>query len=516
MFPVCSHDEVLLRLVADLGFCDTEYSANRKKCVMFLERLGTKWVTEVTRKMGHCVNFGSPNLPCRVLLHGSTALGFISKYCDVDAILVVPNFVDREEFFASFFSCLKEQAEVSDLVAVQDTFVPLIKMKIFNVCVDLVVSRLGTPFVPIVLDFDQLPCDLYRDMDHISIRSLSGFHLTQVVKDLTADYPLFPWLLRIVRAWVKARCLGSYIYGFPPTVAWTILVVHVCKRVCSPTASQLSFLCICDGHSTLPETNPGCGDISTSSNVSHTLFCLVHAFFAQFAHWSWPNPVQIAPIRFFPELGVSSWKPQQFPRDERDLMPIITPVFPHVNAAFTVRSVTRVIVSKELERGHKVVLSAIQDKSDWKELFQRYDVRDEYRHFLLLTFNASSREELNVAGGLVDTRLRDLAQILEDEECIYSTRIAPVQPSNGDVTTYRPTGGTYSNHDNYIRQWLIAMGIEPGPRLSDGHRSQRTVDITGCLATFYAILRERDCATDFSDKLTHLYLKRLQTLDFVL
>ncbi|KAA3670585.1 uncharacterized protein DEA37_0005601 [Paragonimus westermani] len=127
-----------------------------------------------------------------------------------------------------------------------------------------------------------------------------------------------------------------------------------------------------------------------------------------------------------------------------------------------------------------------------------------HRHFILLTLNAVSREELNVVGGLVDSRLRDLAQLLEDNAYIHSTRISPVQSSHSSNLS-----GTPAQLDsNPRRQWLVAMDIEPGPVLPSGGRGPRPVNITNCLSMFYQILRERDAYTNFGEKLTHVYLKR--------
>ena len=49
------------------------------------------------------------------------------KGADIDALCVVPRHILREDYFSSFMDILKAQAEVTDLRAVPDAFVPVIK-----------------------------------------------------------------------------------------------------------------------------------------------------------------------------------------------------------------------------------------------------------------------------------------------------------------------------------------------------------------------------------------------------
>ncbi|KAF8565291.1 hypothetical protein P879_07338 [Paragonimus westermani] len=520
-------DNCLSSLLNELGFCDSEEEIRRKKSsVEFLERLSVRWILDMAMHTSPNLHFNNRNLPCRIMLQGSAALGVSCASSDVDAVLIVPNFVDRDDFFVSFPDYLKIQKDVTDVVAVPETLVPLIRMSVSGVRIDLVISRLSSPYVPAHIDFEQPLEDLYRGMDLVSVRSLSGVHLAQEVKKLTNGFPLFPRLLRIVRAWVSARAIGSYVYGFPPNIAWVILVVYVCKRMANHEESmQKSGFCICK-HTDVNTRSSGFISVHISDNQhphssssssgtiggtgEHSLSCLIHAFFALFATWPWPHPVQIAPIKVVPDLGIFSWDPQRNIQDERDLMPIITPVFPNKNVSFSVRQVTKKIVTDELQRGLRIVTDILHGQAKWTDLLERYDVRNHYRHFILLTLNAVSREELNVVGGLVDSRLRDLAQLLEDNAYIHSTRISPVQSSHSSNLS-----GTPAQLDsNPRRQWLVAMDIEPGPVLPSGGRGPRPVNITNCLSMFYQILRERDAYTNFGEKLTHVYLKRPQTVHF--
>ena len=47
---------------------------------------------------------------------------------DIDTLCVAPRHVDRADFFASFYDLLKDQPEVKELRAVEEAYVPVIKM----------------------------------------------------------------------------------------------------------------------------------------------------------------------------------------------------------------------------------------------------------------------------------------------------------------------------------------------------------------------------------------------------
>ncbi|CAL8086056.1 unnamed protein product [Calicophoron daubneyi] len=424
------------------------------------------------------------------MVQGSTVIGVSFKGSDVDAVMLVPNFIDRSDFFDSFVSKLKTSDKVKNLTPVPDTFVPLIRLWVLGIKVDLLISVLGTSYVPSRLDFTQPVGDLYNNMDEVSIRSLSGLHMAYEVKNLLSASPLFLALLRTVRVWVSARSLGSYVQGFPSSAAWTVLALYVCKQAMGDPLEGMKAPgnCICKYDDRGPE------DSQTENHCNHSLTCLVHSFFGLFASWPWPKPVIIDPQRYSSEMSEMCWDSESNPHD---LMPIITPVFPYINAAYTVRRVTRQIVLDELKRGRDIVRSVASGEKNWNELFQQYDLRYEYRHYIFITFKAVSQNELNVVGGLIDANIRVFLQELENVESITSTRAAlvPVIANENDAADYQ-------------RVWVVGMAIEPGPRLPDGTRARKRVDVTACWDSFIHTLSQKDPSTNFKAKLTHEYRKR--------
>ena len=115
---------------------------------------------------------------------GSYGLGICGLETDLDAVLVAPRFVRREDFFTSFVSLLQHHEElVKDVCPVEGAFVPVVKFSIDGVDVDLTFATLNKDFVPpqdegedpLLLD------DVLLGMDEKSTRSLNGWRVCRCV-----------------------------------------------------------------------------------------------------------------------------------------------------------------------------------------------------------------------------------------------------------------------------------------------------------------------------------------------
>nr|VZH92736.1 unnamed protein product [Spirometra erinaceieuropaei] len=490
-----------------------------------LNKIAKDWVVDLGLKRGIFCTDSIPCEPSSVLVQGSTSLGASFKNSDIDAVLVTPNFIHREDFFGSFVNVLKQHQSIKEILPIPYAFVPLIKMKVEETCVDLILSRLNLPYVPCPLMFSEKPEIFYSNVDQYSVHGLSGLHLAQKFHDLVPDFSLFTDLLKVVKTWASRRLIKDYVYGFPASVAWAVLCAYICIHTGFQTSLSNSYLGLLDQTILLAELidlQSGVPSRSVDSEnfirppkrkADATLTSLVQIFFTYFSHWLWPCPVILSPVVSVPELRLYSWQSRNAPLKNHEFMPIITPVFPHKNAAYTVRPSTRDIVVKELRRAHNLVKKIIRGETKWAELFEVYDLRQDHRHFLKLELAADDYQELVRLGGLIDSRLRDLASFLEENDHIRSVRICKVKdrqtvgsPTHWSPGTAPSSASPSTTAGSFCRAWLLGMDIIPAPNSVDGTRPKREVDITAYLANFYNILHERDAQTNFLEKLLVSYL----------
>ncbi|EUB59092.1 poly(A) polymerase gamma [Echinococcus granulosus] len=155
----------------------------------------------------------------------------------------------------------------------------------------------------------------------------------------------------------------------------------------------------------------------------------------------------------------------------------------------------------------------VEGSATWEDLFEPYDIRQDYRHFLKLVLLADNFQELGRLGGLIDSRLRDLAGFLEEHQYIESVRITkasdlPKSPCFESVSGELSSSSESDCEKGFKRAWLLGMKILKAAPLPDGTYPERKVDVTQYLLRFYGTLQERDPNTNFLNKLITAYVTR--------
>lgn len=185
----------------------------------------------------------------------------------------------REHFFKLFPDLLREMAPpgaITDLTAVTDAFVPIIKFEYFGISIDLIYSRIVTLLeIPALsTSWDLLDSTLLRGLDDAELRSLNGTRVTDEIVKLVPEQTSFRLALRAIKLWAQRRAIYANIMGFPGGVAWAMLVARVCQLY--------------------PKANGA---------------VLVNKFFHIIRRWPWPQPVLLKAPEDGP-LQVRVWNPR--------------------------------------------------------------------------------------------------------------------------------------------------------------------------------------------------------------
>jgi poly(A) polymerase len=164
--------------------------------------------------------------------------------------------------------------------------------------------------------------NILRNCDKESIRSLNGCRVTDIILRLVPNQENFKTTLRVIKLWAKVRGVYSNVMGYLGGVAWAILVANIC------------ILC--------PYLAPN---------------QLLKQFFFCYTHWEWSseNPVTLTEIKNDRNhVGFPIDADLFYESKATDLMPIITPAFPSMNATYNVSHSTKRAMLIEFEKGLKI------------------------------------------------------------------------------------------------------------------------------------------------------------------
>ncbi|XP_078505428.1 poly(A) polymerase gamma [Lissotriton helveticus] len=404
------YTQKLIEAMKPFGVFEDGEELNHRLVVLGkLDKLVKEWIADLseTKNLPPSV---VANVGGKIFTFGSYRLGVHTRGADIDALCVAPRYVERSDFFQSFFDKLKPLAGVKNLRAIEDAFVPVIKFEFDNVEIDLVFARLAMQTIPDNLDLRD--DSRLKSLDIRCIRSLNGCRVTDEILHLVPNKENFRLTLRAIKLWAKRRGIYSNMMGFLGGVSWAMLVARTCQLYPNAVASTL-----------------------------------VHKFFLVFSKWEWPNPVLLKQ----PEdsnLNLPVWDPRVNPSDRYHLMPIITPAYPQQNSTYNASTSTRAIMVEEFKQGLAATDEILLGKADWSKLFETPNFFQKYKHYIVLTASAST-EVLHFEWiGLVESKIRVLVGNLERNDFIT---LAHINPQSFPVT--KDIGG----RKEYISMWFLGI-----------------------------------------------------------
>lgn len=193
----------LERALEPFNVIETEQELNhRMEILAKLNTLVKQWVKDVSVSKNMPEQMAE-KLGGKIYTFGSYRLGVHHKGADIDALCVAPRNIERTDYFTSFFDLLKQQPEVTECRAVEEAFVPVIKMNFDGIEIDLLFARLALKEIPD--NFDLSDDLLLKNLDPRCVRSLNGCRVTDEILRLVPDIENFRLALRTIKLWAKSN-----------------------------------------------------------------------------------------------------------------------------------------------------------------------------------------------------------------------------------------------------------------------------------------------------------------------
>ncbi|GFR57852.1 poly(A) polymerase gamma [Elysia marginata] len=396
------------------------------------------WIKDVSRQKNNIPENLIDTFGGKVFTFGSYRMGVHTKGADIDTLCVAPRHVERTDFFKSFYELLKSQPEVRDLRAVEEAFVPVIKVEFDGIELDLVFARLALPTIP--EDINLRDETLLKNLDEKSVRSLNGIRVTDEILHLVPHQDNFRMTLRAIKLWAKKKGIYSNALGYLGGVSWAMLVARVCQLY--------------------PKAAPA---------------TIVHRFFLVYSKWDWPSPVLLKPLDSDNKLlGFPVWDSRVNAADRFHLMPIITPAYPQQNSTFNVSQSTRTIIMEEFQEGLECVTHIYEGRQEWSRLFEGSDFFYKYKHYIVVKGSAEEEDHYLEWKGYVESKIRHLVGNLERNPNIKLAHIMP--------TAYGPIN---ESDGQYMCKWFIGLIFE----IAD--QSGANVDLTYDIQSFSDIVHQQ-------------------------
>ncbi|KAG6615613.1 Poly(A) polymerase [Phytophthora cinnamomi] len=435
-------NDELLRTLQSCGLYESPEQLARREAV--LERL--HHVLQEYALHEGVARFGESQAAARrvqLRSFGSYRLGVQSREADIDTLCIAPRHCTRASFFEKAPILLEATPSVTGLHVISDAFVPVIKMKMDGIPVDLLFVSLDLDSVP--EDIDILDDKYLRGLDESSVRSCNGVRVTERILQLVPNQDRFRTTLIAVKHWARVRGIYSNVLGFLGGVNWAILVARICQFY--PNALPASLL---------------------------------SRFFRIYQMWTWPNPIMLDRVDNPLNLGFPGWNPKINVRDRLHLMPIITPAYPALNSSYNVMASTRHILKAEFGKGFNRTLEIETKKTSWAKLFIAPVFFQRTKHFLRVQITANNAEDFEGWFGWVESRLRHLFLRLE---ALPELRVHPFARFF-DFVESKDVSPEGSSKSEVHTSWLfIGLGF-PAPNPVAAAGGTHDVDLTSVIRDF--------------------------------
>ncbi|KAJ5312075.1 hypothetical protein N7508_002905 [Penicillium antarcticum] len=202
---LAANDDLIAELKAQNNFELPTETEKRQQVLQLLQRVAVEFVQVVSRKKG-LSNAAVEASGGKIFTYGSYRLGVYGPGSDIDTLVVGPKHVLIDDFFSDFPPILQRMASegaIEKMTPVPDAFVPIIKLELCGISIDLIFARLIIPAIPMNLDLKNN--DYLRGLDEREVRSLNGTRVTDEILELVPQQKTFRLALRAIKLWAQRK-----------------------------------------------------------------------------------------------------------------------------------------------------------------------------------------------------------------------------------------------------------------------------------------------------------------------
>lgn len=368
--------EILLSFITSQ--MNEEEVQKRTETFVTLREIVKQWISETNQKFnegkeeGKAISIGGD-----LYAFGSFKLKVALNDSDIDTICIVPRKYKREENFnGDLYEKLKGSKGVTELYKITEAFIPLIRLKLNGISVDILFSALNYDSVPKEINFkDDL---LLLNLEEKCYRSLNGIRCAVILEGIVPHKENFRDTLLCLKLWAKQKGIYSSLMGYLSGISLAIMVAKICQ-------------------------------LYPNYNVAK----LMERFFFIYSVWRWDHMcVKVCNQRT--EFEDPKLVLEQFNEtSEKSFMNIITPAFPSINASHLISSTTFRIITSNLKEGHLLINAVRKKKRTWDHFFKPFNFFGKFHHLLEINIYSSDENEFVVWRGSVESKLRKLTKILD-------------------------------------------------------------------------------------------------------
>ena len=395
--------------------CSADAALTQKAALLRLKQLFETWAAR----------------PVLMFCSGSFRLGVHSASTDIDVLFMTTAEITRDDVFTGFVSVLQSCADVTNLLPVRGTRVPVIGFTLGTQEFDVLTCHLASRVLP-ARDAVLASYEWMNGLAEADVLGFNGPRVTEMIPNFSkvagVAFREAQTALRFLRHWAKQRCVYSNKSGFLGGVNLALMLCYVIQRAAPGTRAPV----------------------------------LLARFFDVFAKWAPDEPIVLdAHVDHACPVWLSQWEFRSG-ASRVDPFTVLTPCFPRFNTMAAATKFTSRTMRAELQRGARVFeLCPLDPVRAYAALCAPLEAVAGAQRFLCVRAAAPATRDGIMWLGFIEARVRHLITYLHETPlAIRDFRFIPTWIESRTESTLTRCAYITANDDGIKRPFKISGTLE--------------------------------------------------------